>query len=103
MITIGCEPHYLSLTGSRDSLGKIEAVVRDKWPETLMEGAMPFAWAREHAPDLAGRYTALDKELNELWLNGQITEFKKMSTEWGQAVLQIMKQYAAHLRQREAA
>lgn len=97
MITVGCVGHYQAL------LEKINAVVRSKWPEALAEGASPFAWGRENAPELAHRLEALEKEMNELWLNRRVAEFKAMSTEWGQTVLQIMKQYAAHLRRREAA
>jgi hypothetical protein len=97
VIAVGCEAHYQAL------VSRINSVTRDKWPEALTEDAMPFDWARESAPELARRYESLEKESNELWLNGRIVEFKKMSTEWGTTVLQIMKQYAAHLRHREAA
>lgn len=97
MIAVGCEAHYLAL------LNRINVVAGDKWPEALLDWTAPFIWAREHAPELARQYDALEKEANELWLNRQVAEFKKISTEWGTAVLQIIKQYAAYLRQREAA
>lgn len=96
-MSAGCQAQYRTLTT------KVESVIRDKWPEVLTAAVNPFAWAREKAPELVARFDALEKEASELWLNDRVEEFKKISTEWGQTCLQIMKQYAAHLRQGGAA
>jgi len=77
----------------------IEAVVTDKWPETLQSDGALWVWLDEHRPKLRTKYRDLTQRLNETWHNGMLAEFKKLVTEWGRVQLEIFKDYAAFLRE----
>jgi len=94
---MGCEKIF------KDLLARIEAVVKEKWPHAInTPGFIEFA--EKNHPELKAKHDKLYEEANQLWLNCQDPEFKKISTEWGQTVLQMYRLFDAHLKaQREAA
>jgi len=78
---------------------RIEAVVKDKWPETLEDEGNIWNWLDNHRSDLRAKHRTLTQRLNETWQNGMVVEFKKLVTEWGRVQLEIFKSYAAHLKE----
>lgn len=88
----------------KELLGKIEGVVKQKWPLAFnTEGWMKFA--EENHPDLKKKHDTLYEEANQLWLNGRDEEFKKIVTDWGKTVLEMYRLFDVHLKgqHREAA
>ena len=94
---MGCEAIFKEL------MTRIEAVVKDKWPHAInTPGFIEFAEVNH--PELKTKHDTLYAEANQLWLNCQDDEFKKIATEWGQTVLQVYRLFDGHLRtEREAA
>lgn len=78
---------------------RIEAVIKDKWPETLQGDGGVWRWLEEHQPAMKVKHRDLNQRLNEAWQNAMLPEVKKLSTEWGRHQLEIFKRYAAHLKQ----
>lgn len=88
---MGCEAIF------RQLLQQIETVVRSKWPHALdTPGFVEFA--EKHHPELKAKHDQLYKEAEQLWLNCRDHEFKKISKEWGQTVVQMYRLFDAHLR-----
>ena len=83
----------------KDVMRRCEAVIKDKWPSALDGGA--FAYAMAHHSDLHSKFWTLDKEANELWVNDQPTQFKKVITDWGRTVIEIHKLYAQSMKEAE--
>jgi hypothetical protein len=94
---MGCESIFKSL------MARIETAVKDKWPHTLdTPGFIEFA--EKHHPEMKKKHDALYAEANQLWLNCQDHEFKKVSTEWGKIVLKMYQLFDGYLRvEREVA
>jgi hypothetical protein len=94
---MGCEAIYKEL------MARIEAIVKEKWPHAInTTGFIEFA--EKNHPELKAKHDTLYKEANQLWINCQDTEFKKIATEWGQTVLQMYRLFNGHLKTlREAA
>jgi len=92
---MGCEATFKEL------ISRIEAVVKDKWPHAInTPGFIKFA--EENHPELKKKHDTLYEEANQLWLNCQDDEFKKIVTEWGQTVLQMYRLFDGYLKgQRE--
>lgn len=93
---MGCEAIYKQL------MAKIEAVVKEKWPHALnTPGFIEFA--EKNHPAIKKKHDTLYNEANQLWLNCQDGEFKKISTEWGRVLLDMYRLFDAHLKtEREA-
>lgn len=88
-----CKTEYQAM------MTRIEAVVTDKWPETLQSEGAIWAWLDDKRPDLRTRYRELNQRLNDTWHNGMLADFKKLVTEWGRVQLEIFKGYAAFLKE----
>ena len=91
-----CKSEYQAM------MSRIEAVVKDKWPETLQGDGAIWSWLDEHRPELRSKHRSLNQQLNETWHNGILPEFKKLVTEWGRLQLEIFKGYAAFLKEANA-
>lgn len=88
---MGCEATFKQL------MAKIETVVKEKWPHAInTPGVIEFA--EKNHPELKKKHDKLYNEANQLWLNCQDVEFKKVATEWGKAVLNMYQLFDAHLR-----
>lgn len=92
-----CKAEYQSM------IARMEAVIKDKWPETLAGDGGVWKWMDEHKPEMRQKQKDLTQRLNEAWQNGMLAEVKKLSTEWARHQLEIFKEYALHLRRTEAA
>ncbi|PWT78603.1 MAG: hypothetical protein C5B59_01420 [Bacteroidetes bacterium] len=91
-----CKAEYKSM------LTRIEAVIKDKWPETLRGDGAVWQWLDDHRPELREKLRQITKQLNEAWLNGILDEMKKQTLEWGRLQLDIFKGYAQHLKEQAA-
>jgi hypothetical protein len=88
-----CKKEYQSI------MTRIEAVIKDKWPETLQGDGGVWRWLDEHSPSARAKHKDLNQRLNEAWQNGMLAEVKKLSTQWGRHQLDIFKGYSAFLKQ----
>jgi hypothetical protein len=100
---INSECFHLCLEHFKTLVGKLNSVIADKWPETLLGDGSVYRWAQEHQLELLQQYRDLEAEADREWLAGHVEEFKKVATEWGRVALEIHRLFAAELRRREAA
>jgi len=92
-----CKAEYKSM------LQRLDQVIRDKWPETLQDDGGVWVWLDEHKVELRRKLTDLRDRLQTAWLNGIFEEMKALTLEWGKLTLEIFREYAGYLKQREAA
>lgn len=88
-----CKAEYQAM------ITRIEAVIKDKWPETLQGDGGVWRWMDEQKPAERVKQRDLTQRLNEAWQNGMLSEVKKLTTEWGRHQLEIFKGYAAYLKE----
>lgn len=91
-----CKAEYLTM------LKRIDAVIKDKWPETLKTDGAIWQWLEDSQPKTRAKQRDLAAQLNTAWQNGIFNEFKKLTLEWGRLQLEIFKSYAQHLKESEA-
>ena len=93
---LSCQEHFSSV------VTRLNGVIKDKWPETLLGDGSVYVWALEHQPELMQKYRAQEEEADRLWLAGSVDEFRAKVTEWGRTALEIHRLFAAELRRKAA-
>lgn len=88
-----CKTEFISM------VDRIEAVIKDKWPETLRSGGEIWTWADQHQPDHRAKLRNLMERINTAWANGIHAEVKQLSLEWGKLQMEIFRGYALYLKQ----
>ena len=82
-------------------ISRIEAVIKDKYPETLRGDGSVWSWLDETRPETRTRQRDLVQRLNVAWQNGILAEVKQLSLDWGRLQLEIFKGYSTYLKEQQ--
>lgn len=83
----------------QDMVSRVEAVIRENWPDALAGDGRIWVWLDEARPELRRKLRQLTEQLESSLKNGVLAEVKILITEWGRLQLEIYKGYARHLRE----